>query len=121
MLGRAPVTEGERAVPRGTADLDSDIAVADDRSRHVAATVQIQDGVRGVRLGGRGPFGRHAADFDWLKSGILGDAKRTAELVQSLAALRWPDRAWLAGEQGADGCDIGVRHYASHFWLRHST
>ena len=78
MLGSQAIVDEEHATPGGAAEAGGEIAMRIERADHVAAAVQIEDGLR-IRHRRRGdPLRRHAADLDGLRAhvGIEGKGPR---------------------------------------------
>src|SRR3954466_5649854 len=73
MLGRKAVADRERAPARRASDLRHHTAVAQDRARAKAASVEEQQHARGVGAGRDRPLPRHAAAIDRLAADVVGD------------------------------------------------
>ena len=110
MLGRQPISHGQRPYPRGATGLGHHATMAADGAGAVAPAMEEQQHTGGIAAGRGRPFSRHAVEIDGIELHVGRHRPERADLVEALTAL-WPsDRSRLGRQQRTDGIDFVPFH-----------
>jgi hypothetical protein len=69
-----------------------------------------QQNARGIAGGDDRVFPTYAVNINVSQVHVIGYRPNRTHVVETLAALRPPDRSWLGSQQRANGFDFGLSH-----------
>src|SRR6185369_17816652 len=89
MLGRQPISHGQRSYPRGATGLGHHATMAADGAGAVAPAMEEQQNTGGIAAGRGRPFSRHAVEIDGIELHVGGHRPERTDLVEALTTS-WP-------------------------------
>src|SRR4029079_16381539 len=95
MLWRKPMAHGQRAHACRPAGFGHQAAMAGNRARTIASTMEKEEDARGIAARRQRKLGLEPSEINGLKTNIMGDRPHRADFVQSLSPLRPPHRPWF--------------------------
>jgi hypothetical protein len=110
VLGGEAVRGGQGAQASCAPGLGHQSTVADNRTRTIAAAVEIDEDAGSVRPRRDRPFAIDSIEIDRLEFDIIGDRPDGADLLDPPPAFLPAHRPRLTAQESADGVNFALRH-----------